>query len=86
MQSCCTGSSIALTRTWHCAGEYISESVWASRADFDNWRNSQSFGAAHGSSEGKAVGPAASKTGDMMRGPPVAKFYEAVTVTEQTLF
>lgn len=34
----------------------------------------------------QAVGPAASKTGDMMMGPPTPKFYEAVTVTEQTLF
>ena len=28
----------------------------------------------------------APKTGDMMMGRPVAKFYEAVTTTEQTLF
>ena len=28
----------------------------------------------------------APKTGDMMLGRPVAKFYEAVTTTEQTLF
>ena len=34
----------------------------------------------------QAVGPAASKTGDMLQGPPTPRFYEAVTVTEQTLF
>jgi heme-degrading monooxygenase HmoA len=39
-------------------GEYISESVWASRQDFMNWRDSQKFSKAHGgkakdSSEGK---------------------------------
>lgn len=28
----------------------------------------------------------APKTGDMMMGRPVAKFYEAVTTTEQTVF
>ncbi|KAK9916535.1 hypothetical protein WJX75_003833 [Coccomyxa subellipsoidea] len=32
------------------------------------------------------VGSAAPKTGDMMMGPPQAKFYEAVTITEQTFF
>lgn len=32
------------------------------------------------------VGLAAPKTGDMLTGRPVAKFYEAVTMTEQTFF
>ena len=36
-----------------CSGEYVSESVWASREDFEAWRGSQRFGAAHGSGEGK---------------------------------
>ena len=35
-----------------CAGEYISESVWASRKDFEAWRDSQKFQQAHGG-EGK---------------------------------
>ena len=34
------------------AGEYISESVWQSRKDFDAWRDSQKFQQAHGG-EGK---------------------------------
>jgi len=32
----------------------------------------------------QSVGSAAPKTGDMLKGPPQPKFYEAVTVTEQT--
>lgn len=32
------------------------------------------------------VGSAAPKTGDMLMGRPMAKFYEAVTMTEQTFF
>lgn len=40
-----------------CAGEYISESVWASRKDFEAWRDSQKFQQAHGGGEGK-VNPA----------------------------
>lgn len=35
-----------------CAGEYISESVWASRKDFEAWRDRQKFQQAHGG-EGK---------------------------------
>ncbi|CAK0757734.1 hypothetical protein CVIRNUC_002565 [Coccomyxa viridis] len=66
-------------------GEYISESVWQSRKDFDAWRDSQKFQQAHGG-EGKPKDSGAPKTGDMMLGRPVAKFYEAVTTTEQTLF
>ncbi|CAL8466628.1 g6164 [Coccomyxa elongata] len=69
-------------------GEYISQSVWATRQDFNNWRESQKFAQAHGGGGGedKPVGSAAPKTGDMLMGRPVAKFYEAVTMTEQTFF
>ena len=37
-----------------CAGEYISEIVWASRKDFEAWRDSQKFQQAHGG-EGKVI-------------------------------
>ena len=42
-----------LQRNDVCTGEYISESVWASRKDFDNWRESQKFAQAHGGGEEK---------------------------------
>ncbi|EIE26351.1 hypothetical protein COCSUDRAFT_32145 [Coccomyxa subellipsoidea C-169] len=69
-------------------GEYISQSVWATRQDFQNWRDSQKFAQAHGGGgdEGKPVGSAAPKTKEMLMGPPQPKFYEAVTLTEQTFF
>jgi heme-degrading monooxygenase HmoA len=48
--------------------EYLSHTTWRSRADFDAWRNSESFRLAHaqGSIEGVLVGP------------PVPSLYNAV--------
>lgn len=74
-------------------GEYISQSTWASRQDFKNWTQSQSFSKAHGKSEGahgKSEGaqgekPKESKRAGMaelLDGPPKPRMYEAVTVTE----
>lgn len=40
-----------------CAGEYISESVWASRKDFEAWRDSQKFQQAHGGEGKVSVAP-----------------------------
>ena len=50
---CKTAAALNVLLMLCCSGEYISESVWASRKDFEAWRDSQRFGAAHGSSEGK---------------------------------
>ena len=35
------------------SGEYISQSVWATRQDFNNWRESQKFAQAHGGGGGE---------------------------------
>ena len=48
--------------------EYISHTVWRSRADFEVWRGSEAFQRAHGGAGSQGV----------MAGPPHASLYEAV--------
>jgi heme-degrading monooxygenase HmoA len=48
--------------------EFISHTIWRSRADFEVWRNSESFQRAHGSAGSQGV----------IAGPPHASLYEAV--------
>ncbi|KAK9817975.1 hypothetical protein WJX72_005168 [[Myrmecia] bisecta] len=69
-------------------GEYVSQTFWESREDFENWRSSKQFGTVHvNASDSKAADSAGRKkppsTMDMLQARPVAKFYQAVTVTEQ---
>lgn len=64
-------------------GEYVSFSRWESRQHFEAWTKSQSFGKAHGEGkEGKGGPPKAQEAQKIMSERPVAKFYEAVTITE----
>jgi heme-degrading monooxygenase HmoA len=51
-------------------GEYVSHSVWESRAAFDVWTRSPAFTAAH--RQGSVAG--------VIQGPPHVKLYEAVIV------
>ena len=62
----------------HCSGEYISQSTWATQADFEAWARSDKFKKAH---QGK--GPETTQeermkptTAQMLAAPPMAKFYE----------
>ena len=48
--------------------EYISHTVWRSRADFEAWRTSDEFNRAH--AQGSVAG--------ILAGPPQASMYEAV--------
>ncbi|HLF70782.1 MAG TPA: antibiotic biosynthesis monooxygenase [Dehalococcoidia bacterium] len=48
--------------------EYVSHTIWRARADFDVWRNSDAFRAAH----------ADASTQGVIAGPPHATLYEAV--------
>ena len=48
--------------------EYISHTVWATRADFEAWRNSEAFRAAHANANTQGV----------IAGPPHASLYDAV--------
>ena len=52
--------------------EYISHTTWRSKADFEQWRDSQQFHTAH--AQGSTVG--------IMAGPPQVSLYEAVMVQE----
>ena len=56
--------------------EFISHTVWRSRADFEAWRNSDAFTRAHADAGSQGV----------MAGPPHASLYEAVIeeVNEKT--
>jgi heme-degrading monooxygenase HmoA len=71
-------------------GEYVSQTFWASRQDFDTWTKSKQFGQAHGevSKPKEAAGSEKPKpsTMEMLEGRPQPKFYEAVTVTEAEMF
>ena len=48
--------------------EFISHTIWRSRADFEVWRNSDAFQRAHAGAGSQGV----------MAGPPHASLYEAV--------
>jgi heme-degrading monooxygenase HmoA len=48
--------------------EFISHTIWRSRADFEAWRNSESFQRAHGNAGSQGV----------VAGPPHASLYEVV--------
>jgi heme-degrading monooxygenase HmoA len=48
--------------------EFISHTIWRSRADFEVWRNSEAFQRAHQNAGSQGV----------MAGPPHASLYEAV--------
>ena len=48
--------------------EYISHTIWGSRQNFENWRNSQEFVRAHSGAQVEGV----------IAGPPHASLYEAV--------
>jgi heme-degrading monooxygenase HmoA len=48
--------------------EFISHTIWRSRADFEVWRNSDAFTRAHGGAATQGV----------IAGPPHASLYEAV--------
>ncbi len=48
--------------------EYISHTIWATRADFETWRSSEQFTQAH----------AGARTEGVIAGPPHASLYEAV--------
>jgi heme-degrading monooxygenase HmoA len=54
--------------------EYISHSTWRSRADFDNWTNSESFTRGH--AQGSVAG--------VIAGHPVVSLYEAVLHEERS--
>jgi heme-degrading monooxygenase HmoA len=53
-------------------GEYVSHSMWASRAAFDAWTNSDSFRKSH--AQGSLMG--------ILAGPPVIGLYDAVLEQE----
>lgn len=48
--------------------EFISQTIWRSRADFEVWRNSEAFQRAHQGAGSEGV----------VAGPPHASLYEAV--------
>jgi heme-degrading monooxygenase HmoA len=56
-------------------GEYVSQSMWESRAAFVAWTQSASFAASH--RQGSLAG--------VLQGPPVLKAYETVLVEEAAL-
>ncbi len=51
--------------------EYISHTLWAEKANFETWRESQQFNRAHGGAGGMD---------GVMAGPPQVSLYEAVIV------
>ena len=51
--------------------EYISHTLWAEKANFETWRESQQFNRAHGGAGGMD---------GIMAGPPQVSLYEAVIV------
>jgi heme-degrading monooxygenase HmoA len=63
--------SFSLLKNW-LAGEgtteYISHTIWASRQDFEVWRDSDQFRQAH----------AGGSTAGVLAGPPAATLYQAV--------
>jgi heme-degrading monooxygenase HmoA len=63
--------SFSLLKNWLAGDgtiEYISHTIWASREDFEVWRNSDQFRQAH----------AGASTTGVLAGPPHAALYEAV--------
>ncbi|HLF80118.1 MAG TPA: antibiotic biosynthesis monooxygenase [Dehalococcoidia bacterium] len=63
--------SFSLLKNWlagEAATEYISHTIWASRQDFEVWRNSDQFRQAH----------AGASMSSALAGPPQATLYEAV--------
>jgi heme-degrading monooxygenase HmoA len=63
--------SFSLLKNWlagEATTEYISHTIWASRENFETWRNSEQFGQAH----------AAGSMAGVLAGPPQAALYEAV--------
>ncbi|CAM9503300.1 unnamed protein product [Chrysoparadoxa australica] len=56
--------------------EFISETSWMHRMDFDEWRQSQAFKGSHGKSEGGGGGM--SKMGKMLLEPPQPTLYDVV--------
>ena len=51
--------------------EYVSHTIWAEKANFETWRQSQQFNRAHSGAGGMD---------GVMAGPPQVSFYDAVIV------
>ena len=65
--------SFSLLKNWlsgDATNEYISHTTWASREDFEVWRDSDQFRHAH----------AGASMAGVLAGPPTATLYEAVLV------
>ena len=63
--------SFSLLKNWlagEATTEYISHTIWASRENFEVWRNSEQFRQAH----------AGGSMAGVLAGPPTATLYEAV--------